>query len=354
MHGSSSQALLLSAPRRQNLVSSKCDGAAGWEARVDRRQAMRAYATDAFGETGRMRELPVPEPGPSEVRIRVEAAGTNPVDNAILQGFMKDMLEHRFPLVPGIDASGTIDAVGGDVTTLSVGDSVFGVTGKGYFGGGTYAEYTTMASASISQKPDGVGHESVAAIPTAGVTALMLLEALEPQAGQLILAIGATGGVGSYFVQLATERGARVIGVSRATNGDYVRSLGAENVIDYSAEDLGEAIGRRYPQGIDAIADMVGHKDELTSAIARLRAGGHVASCVGAVDEADLARGGFVGQNVSGVVTSERIGHLAALRSQGRLRDPDLESMPLERATEALERLASRHVRGKLVLTPRG
>jgi NADPH:quinone reductase len=145
--------------------------------RVDRSGTMRTYATDAFGEEGTLRELPVPEPGPSEVRIRVEAAGTNPVDNAILQGSMKDMLEHRFPLVPGIDASGVIDAVGADVTTWSVGDSIFGATGKGYFGGGTYAEYTTMASASISRKRDGVGHDSAAAIPTAGVTALMLLEA---------------------------------------------------------------------------------------------------------------------------------------------------------------------------------
>jgi NADPH:quinone reductase-like Zn-dependent oxidoreductase len=315
---------------------------------------MRSYATDAFGETGTMRDLPVPEPGPGEVRIRVEATGTNPVDNAILQGFMKDMLEHRFPLVPGIDASGTIEAVGEDVTTWRVGDSIFGSTGKGYFGGGTYAEYTTMASASISRKPEGVGHESVAAIPTAGATALMLLEALEPREGQLILAIGATGGVGSYFVQLAAERGARVIGVSRAVNGDYVRSLGAEDVIDYSAEDVGEAIATRYPEGIDAIADMVGHEDELKSAMTRLRSGGHVASCVGAVDEADLARRGFAGQNIRGQVTGERLDHLAALRSQGRLRDPDLEVMPLDRATEALERLASRHVRGKLVLSPKG
>ncbi|MEA2509171.1 MAG: hypothetical protein QOG21_1253 [Actinomycetota bacterium] len=315
---------------------------------------MRAYATEAFGEAGTVRDLPVREPGPGEVRIRVEATGTNPVDNAILQGYLKDMLEHRFPLVPGIDASGTIDAVGTDVTEWSVGDSVFGASGKPYFGEGTYAEYTTMSSGSIASKPDGVPHESAAAIPTAGVTALMLLNALEPVEGQVILAIGTTGGVGSYFVQLAAQRGARVIGVSRAENADYVRSLGAEDVIDYSAEDVGEAIANRFAEGIDAIADMVGDKEELASALAHLNAGGRVASCVGTVDEMDLSAREVTGQNVMAVVTNERLDHLVTARSEGRLRDPDIETLPLDQAVEALARLTSRHVRGKLVLTPNG
>jgi NADPH:quinone reductase-like Zn-dependent oxidoreductase len=296
--------------------------------------------------------MPVPEPAPGEIRVRVAAVGANPVDNAILQGYMKDMLEHRFPLVPGIDASGTIDAVADDVKTWKVGDAVFGASGKSYFGAGTYAEYATMSEGSVASKPSSLQHEQAAAIPTAGVTALMLLDALEPQEGDVVLAIGAVGGVGSYFVQLAAQRGARVIAVSRSINADYVRSLGAEDLIDYTSEDIGEAIAARHDQGIDAIADMVGNKEELASAIRRVKAGGRVASCVGAVDEGGLAQRDLSGRNVRAVVTTERLELLAAGRTSGRWRDPDIESLPLDQASEALARLAGRHVRGKLVLKP--
>jgi NADPH:quinone reductase-like Zn-dependent oxidoreductase len=274
----------------------------------------------------------------------------NPVDNAVVQGYLKDMMEHRLPLVPGIDASGTIDAVAEDVQGWKVGDEVFAASGKSYFGEGTYAEQTTVSASSLAHKPSSVTHEQAAAIPTAGVTALMLADALELKEGQVILAIGAVGGVGSYFVQLAAERGARVVAVSRSVNADYVRSLGAEDVIDYTAEDVGEAIAARYNQGIDGIADMVGDKEELDGAVARVKTRGRVASCVRSADEAGLAQRGLTGRNVNGAVTTERLDLLASARTEGRLKDPHIETLPLDSASEALTRLAERHVRGKLVL----
>jgi NADPH:quinone reductase-like Zn-dependent oxidoreductase len=313
---------------------------------------MKAYATDGFGEMGTIRDFPLPEPGPGEVRVRVAAAGMNPVDNSILQGYLKDMVEHRFPLILGIDASGIIEAVADGVDAWSVGDAVFGVSGKPYFGAGTYAEYVTMAAGSIAHKPSPVGDEQAAAIPTAGVTALMLVEALDLQPSQRVLAIGAAGGVGSYFVQLAAHRGSRVIAVSRAVNGDYVRSLGAEDLIDYSAENVGEAIDSRYPEGIDAVADLVGNQEQWVGALAHVRAGGRVASTVGAVDEEALSQRGLTGQNIRAVVTTERLDLLASARASGELRDPEIKVIPLEDATDALARLAAKRVRGKLVLKP--
>lgn len=313
---------------------------------------MRAYATDAFGEPGTIRDVPMPEPGPGEIRIRVAAAGANPFDNAILQGQMKDMLEHRFPLIPGIDASGTVDAVGEGVDAWKTGDSIFGASGKSYLDAGTYADHVTMSQGSIARKPSSLTHEQAAAIPTAGVTALMLLDALQPEEGQIILAIGAVGGVGSFFVALAARRGARVVAVSRSVNDDYVRALGAEDLIDYTSGDVGEAIAARYEQGIDAVADMVGNKEELAGAVQHVRQGGRVASCVGAVDENESARRGLAAQNVRAVVTTERLDFLASELGSGRVRTPEIESKSLEQASEVLARLAERRVRGKLVLKP--
>jgi NADPH:quinone reductase len=313
---------------------------------------VRAYAIEEFGAQGRVRELPMPEPEPGQVRIHVDAAGVNPVDNAILQGYLKDMLEHRFPLVPGIDGSGTIDAVGEGIERLAVGDSVFGTSGKGYFGAGTYAEYATMSHATVTHKPSSLTHEQAAAIPTAGVAALMLLETLDLEKGEVVLAIGAVGGVGSYFVQLATQQGARVVAVSRSENEEYVRSLGAEEVIDYRAQDVGEAIAARHEEGIDAVADMVGDKDELSSALGHVKAGGRAASLMGAVDEEELRSRALGGRNVNAAVTTERLDVLASHLASGRLHSPDLETLSLDKASEALARLANRHTRGKLILKP--
>lgn len=311
---------------------------------------MKAYATDGFGEPGTIRDLPTPEPERGQIRVRVAAAGVNPVDNVVLQGFMKNMMEHRFPLVPGVDASGIIDALGDGVETWSVGDEVFGAVGKMFFGEGTYAEHTTMSAGSIAHRPSSVAHESAAAIPTAGVTALTVLDALDAKKGAVVLALGAAGGVGSYFLQLAVQREVHVIAVTRSENAAYVRSLGAEDVIDYTAENVGDALAARYESGIDGIADMVGDKEELASAVAGVKPGGRVASSVGTAEETDLAKRNLVGQNVMTAVTTERLEVLASSRSAGQLRDPEIATMPLDQASDALARIAGRHVRGKLVL----
>src|SRR5437867_12183144 len=139
---------------------------------------MRAYALDSFGEPGSVRDLPAPEPAVGQVLVRVAAAGVNPFDAAVVNGFAKDMMEHRFPLVPGIDASGVIEAVGDGVEGWNAGDEVFGAVGKMYLGEGTFAEHTTMSAGTIARRPASVDRALAAAMPTAGVTALTLLVAV--------------------------------------------------------------------------------------------------------------------------------------------------------------------------------
>src|SRR6266567_1566092 len=166
--------------------------------------AMRAFAIDEFGQPGSLRDLPVPEPGEGQVRILVAAAGLNPFDNAVVQGYLKDRMEHRFPLVPGMDASGTVEAVGEGIEAWRVGDEVFGSVGKMYLGEGTLAEFAAMSAGTVARKPASVDHRAAAAIPVAGVTALLMADALHLSEGDVVVAIGASGGVGSYFVQLAS------------------------------------------------------------------------------------------------------------------------------------------------------
>ena len=117
---------------------------------------MRAFAFEELGGPGSIVEVPIPDPAEGQVRIRVAAAGLNPFDNAVVQGYLKDQMEHRFPLIPSADASGTVEALGDGVTGLSIGDEVFGSVGKMYLGEGTFAEFATMSTATIARKP-GVG-----------------------------------------------------------------------------------------------------------------------------------------------------------------------------------------------------
>jgi NADPH:quinone reductase len=311
---------------------------------------MKAFAIDQLGEPGSVQELPVPEPEQGEVRVRIAAAGLNPFDNAVVQGYLKDRMEHRFPLVPGMDASGTVEAVGAGVDDVAVGDEVFGSVGKMYLGGGTLAEFTTMTAGTVARKPGSMEHRAAAAIPVAGVTAATMADALQLSEGQTVVAIGATGGVGSFFVQIAAHRGARVVAVNREANADYARRLGAVDVLDYTAGDVAEAVRARYPGGIDAIADMVGDRDGLAGLIDLLHEGGRAASAVGAVDVEALRARGIEGTNVAGRVTTASLEALVDLLGRGAISTPDIRTFDLEGAGEALEIVGTHHVRGKVVV----
>ena len=311
---------------------------------------MRAFAFDAFGEAGSTHEVPVPEPAVGQLRFRVAAAGLNPFDNAVVQGYLNDRMEHRFPLVPGMDVSGTVDASGAGVEGWTIGEEVFGSVGKMYLGEGTLAEFVTVSTGTVTRKPPPLEHAVAAAIPTAGVTALTMADALELSEGQTVVAVGATGGVGSYLVQLATRRGARVVAVCRAENADYARRLGAADVIDYAAGDVVDAVRSRHPNGIDAVADLHGDKEELAGLAHQIRPGGRVASAVGAADAEALEARGIAATNVMGQVTAASLEVLSAMLTADEIVAPEIRSFSLADAGEAIAALGTGHVRGKLVV----
>jgi NADPH2:quinone reductase len=312
---------------------------------------VKAFGIEEFGQPGSARDLPVPEPAEGQVRIRVAAAGLNPFDNAVVQGYLKDQMEHRFPLVPGMDASGTVEALGEGVEAWTAGDEVFGNVGKSYLGEGTLAEFATMSVGTVAGKPASIDHAIAAAIPVAGVTALTMVDALQVSEGHIVVAIGATGGVGSYLVQLARGRGARVVAVCSGKNADYARRLGAADVVDYNAGDVVEAIRSRYPDGVDAVADMHGDREGVARLAEQVRSGGHLASAVGAADAEALSERGIEAANVMGMVTTASLDALTAMLERGEIISPEIRSFSLADAGQALAAVATGHVRGKIVVT---
>jgi NADPH:quinone reductase-like Zn-dependent oxidoreductase len=183
---------------------------------------MRAFAIDRFGEPGSLRELPTPTIGAGEMLVRVHAAGVNPIDWKIRDGF-KAIEDIRFPLILGQDAAGVVVQVGPQVTRFAVGDEVYG----GFWLAGAFAEYVrTSTSAAVAPKPSRLDFVHAAALPTPALAALTALEALALKEGETILIVGATGGVGSYVVQMAARRGARVVVTARPDAESYIRQLG--------------------------------------------------------------------------------------------------------------------------------
>ena len=166
-----------------------------------------------------------------------------------------------------------------------------------------------------------------------------------------MVAVGATGGVGSYFVQLAARRGARPVAVCRGENADYARRLGAADVIDYTTGGIAEAVRSRYPGGIDAIADIHGDREGLARLAEQVRPGGSVASAVGAADAEELGGRGIEATNVLGLVTKESLEALLSMLEAGKIAAPAIRPFSLADAVDALAALATGHVRGKISVT---
>jgi len=311
---------------------------------------MRAFALDTFGGPGSVRDLPTPEPTEGQVRVRVAAASINPVDHAVIKGFLKDYMEHHFPLVPCGDLAGSVDAVGPGIDGISVGDPVVGFVGKTVMGEGTLAEFATASAGTIARRPSALGEVEAAALPLAGVSALMSLEAAGPQPDEVVVVVGASGGIGGYAVQLAAARGAHVVAVTSTSNVEYVRGLGAAEVLDRMAGDVVDALRSGHPEGVSAIIDTPSDQPTLARLSGTVRDGGTVTSMKGAAPQ-ELQVRGVKGVNIRTQVTTERLEQLLGMIAEGKLRAPHIRTFTLDRAGDALEASGQGGVRGKLVVT---
>ena len=310
---------------------------------------MRAIAEETFGGPIALINLPTPEIGPGEVLIRVRAAGVNPFDWKVADGALEDQMKHHFPLILGFDAAGVIERVGADVTELAEGDEVYGYLFKPVIGEGTYAEYVGAPANIVAKRPVTVGFAEAAALPTPGLTAMDLVDAVDIKEDETILIVGATGGVGSYAIQLAARRGARVIATARRSNKALVRELGAAETIDHTTEDLVAAVRTAHPGGIDAVIDVASDREAFGRISTLLNNGGRLASSVYAADVEGLARRGIRATNVSMQPDARRLGELSRMVDAGELSVRLDRTYTLEKAPEALEERRTGHVRGKIV-----
>jgi len=311
---------------------------------------MRALHVPAAGAPPQLSELPVPEVTAGTVLVKVKVAGLNAVDNAIAGGVMAQMIPHEYPLVLGRDAAGVVAAVGPGVDHVAVGDEVFGhVLLTPPVQAGTLAEYAVLPAAAVAVKPANLDFASAAALPLAGAAAVAAVDAIDPRPGQTVLVVGASGGVGSYAVQLLAARGATVVATGTAVDVERLRGLGAGTVIDFTAGPVAEQVRAAYPDGVDALIDLVAYGPDALPLDA-VRKGGTVASTLGAAHDETLAGAGLTGHNVMAGAVREVTAPLAERAAAGALTVDVTTVLPFERAAEGLATIADGRARGKIVV----
>ena len=307
---------------------------------------MRAFAFTEFGAAAQVHDLDVPEPGQGEVRVRVRAASVNGFDLAVAGGYLKAMMEHRFPVVLGKDFAGTVDAVGPGVSGYTAGERVFGVVTKAYLGDGSFAEFVTVPVAiGLAKLPQSLTFTQGAALGLAGSAALSAIDACRPQAGQSVLVAGATGGVGTQVAQLAAKAGAHVVATAHTDQErGYVRALGAAEVVDYTG-DVADAVRAAHPQGVDAVVHLAGDPAPLLRAV---RDGGtFVSTLLGSPEQLPAQAATVV--PVAASPTAATLERLADNQASGHTSVNVQRIYPLEGAPEALADFASGTL-GKLVI----
>jgi NADPH2:quinone reductase len=329
--------------------------------------SMRALVMTGFGPPGKhiaVQTMPLPACKANDLLIRVAAAGVNPVDWKECEGFLQPfygVYERKW--IPGYDAAGVVERVGANVSGFGRGDRVVLFSDRRDNGhNGTFADYVRVLANAVAKVPAQVDLREAAAIPTAALTgyqALIAANKASLKTGNHVLIHGASGGVGSYAVQFAKSAGLKVAATCRAQNADFVTSLGADRVIDYSGDDIARSVRRWAPEGVHAIIDCVSG-GTLPDAFDALRAGGKLISIATLTQDGDIAaetsRAAERGcEKLFSIMNFDRIGEelgeILALMARGEVKSPPLTPYSLDRGAEALEHMKRGGVRGKIVIT---
>jgi NADPH:quinone reductase len=290
-------------------------------------------------------DLTAPTPADNEVLVRVHASSVNPVDHSIAAGMLAQMgVEYEYPVILGRDYAGVVEQAGAGVSRYQAGDQAFGflLHANPTARDGAWAELITVTEElSIAPVPDGLDLATAGAAPLAGITAITAIDALSLSEGDVLLVVGATGGVGSLAVQLAARAGARILAPALPEDEAFLRDLGVSDVLPRDG-DVVELVRERAPDGVDALLDVVNYAPGTYDAA--LKDGARVASPTGAAGE------GPGRTMVMAAPSPENLQRLGALLADETLRIPVQASYELAQAPEALSALTGQHTQGKLAI----
>lgn len=320
---------------------------------------MKAAVIDSYGGAAAIRIADVAPPAPrrGEIGIAVHAAGLNPADWKLAEGWLAPALTPAFPYVLGFDAAGIVTAVGDDVAGHAIGDRVVVKTAVGRGGAGGCAGHVTVAAHLACPLPDTLSFAEAAALPTAGITAWeALFEAGNLRDGQCLLVNGGAGGIGSFAIQIARMAGARVAATASPVNHGYLRRIGAEAAIDYH-NDVGTAVHSHFGGRVDLLLDTVG-QGALDRPLDLIRDGGRLVTISTlvtgeprpAAEEAARRGISILTATSSREREGEQLRQLVEALGAGRIHVPEIETSPLADIAAALARVKAGHVRGKIVM----
>lgn len=316
-------------------------------------KTMRAILIEQFGGRDKLKlvEIPVPKIREAEVLVKIHAAGVNPVDWKIREGLLeKRGLPHRLPLILGWDMAGVIVERGHSARKFNIKEEVYACCRLPVIHQGTYAEFIAIPESYLSRRPKTLSFEESASVPLAALTAYQSLYVVgQIKKGETIFILGASGGVGSYAVQLSKLLGANVIGLASPNNHAYLKELGADGMIDYTRGDFRDTLRDLFPGGVDLVYACAGG-DTLKKGYDCVRKNGRLITIVERGDE-QLAKEKEIQLDYVFIEpNTKQLDHLCTLIESNQLRVPLTATYPLEAVQKAHEQIETAHTRGKIVL----
>jgi NADPH:quinone reductase-like Zn-dependent oxidoreductase len=312
---------------------------------------MKAIAVKAFKAAPEIMDVADPRPKQNEILVRLSVAGMNPFDWKVADGMLDGQVPASFPLVLGFDGAGTVEAVGPEAKRFKVGDQAFGQFWQVPLGRGTYAELCAVTEdAPIAKKPVSLNETDAAALPTAGMAALGLLEKSGLKRGDTVLIVGATGGVGQFLTQLASQQGLRVIATGTQEDVATLKGLGGSSIVDFTAGSVSQQVRKQFADGIEGLLDLVSDPGAFADLAALVRRGGVALTTNYVADDKALEKNNLRGGNFMLAANSGLVERLGASASSGKLKISIEKRVPFNEAIAAFTAAKTGHARGKTVI----
>ena len=313
-------------------------------------QTQAAYYTE-FGGIDKIKVglLDLPEVGEGEVLLRVKAAGINPVDYVVREGHFQAVVPNAFPAVPGWDVAGVVEKRGHGASRFAEGAEVYGYVRRPVVQHGTFAARMVVPECYLAARPQKLSWEEAGGLPLAGLTAYQsVITAGQLKAGETVLILGASGGVGGTAIQLAKNVGAMVVAVASAGSAAHMKELGADFTIDYEAGPVADAVKKIAPNGVDLLFDAASG-ETLTQSLGALKLNGRLISVLNDGKALNLSPGVHFA-HVMAQPSVPDLDHLRALADSGKLKVPVSATFPLADVKKAFEQIETKHTTGKVVI----